>query len=133
MAILLFKLNHVTLDEAEDVRKILNDQHIDYYETSAGRWGIGVAAIWLVNHHDLNAAKTLIHSYQIDRGLQIRRDHADLKNQNQLESIFDRLKHHPLLFLLTLVMIGLITALSLNPFFSLTNHQNKPTSQIEIK
>lgn len=121
MAILLFKLNNVTLDEAEDIREILDEQHIDYYETSAGRWGIGVAAIWLVNNQDFNSARTLIHSYQIDRGLQIRREHADLKNQNKLESIFDRLKHHPLLFLLTLVMICLITALSLKPFFSLIN------------
>ncbi|HIG91410.1 MAG: DUF6164 family protein [Methylococcales bacterium] len=121
MTILLFKLNNVTLDEAEDIREILDEQHIDYYETSAGRWGIGVAAIWLVNNQDFNSASTLIHTYQIDRGLQIRREHADLKNQNKLESIFDRLKHRPLLFLLTLVMIGLITALSLKPFFSLIN------------
>ncbi|MDP7537498.1 MAG: DUF6164 family protein [Methylococcales bacterium] len=119
MTILLFKLNNVTLDEAEDIRELLNDQQLDYYETSAGRWGIGVAAIWLVNNHDINAARALIHAYQIERGEQIRHEHEDLKTQNQLESIFDRLKQHPLLFLLTLVMISLITALSLKPFFNL--------------
>ncbi len=119
MAILLFKLNNVTLDEAEDIRELLNDQQLDYYETSAGRWGIGVAAIWLVNNHDINAARALINAYQIERGEQIRHEHEDLKTQHQLESSFDRLKQHPLLFLLTLVMISLITALSLKPFFNL--------------
>ena len=119
MAILLFKLNNVPLDEAEDIREILNDQQLDYYETSAGRWGIGVAAIWLVNNHDINAASALIHAYQIERGVQIRDEHEDLKTQDQLESSFDRLKQRPLLFLLTLVMVSLITALSLKPFFNL--------------
>ena len=119
MAILLFKLNNVTLDEAEDIRAILNDQQLDYYETSAGRWGIGVAAIWLINNDDINAANALIHAYQIDRGVKIRHEYEDLKTHDQLESIFDRIKQHPLLFLLTLVMISLITALSLKPFFNL--------------
>lgn len=119
MAILLFKLNNVTLDEAEDIRAILNDQQLDYYETSAGRWGIGVAAIWLINNDDINAANALIHAYQIDRGVKIRHEYEDLKTHDQLESIFDRIKQHPLLFLLTLVMISLITALSLKPFFNI--------------
>ena len=42
MAMLLFKLNNVPDDEAMDVRQLLDDNGIHYYETDAGRWRVGV-------------------------------------------------------------------------------------------
>ena len=36
MATLLFRLNDVPQDEADDVRQLLTDKGIDFYETHAG-------------------------------------------------------------------------------------------------
>lgn len=36
---ILFRLSGVPDDEADDVRMLLTDNAIDFYETSAGNWG----------------------------------------------------------------------------------------------
>ena len=45
MATLLFRLNNVPEDEAEDVRQLLDDKGFAFYETQAGFFGLGVASI----------------------------------------------------------------------------------------
>ena len=47
MALLLFRLRNVPDDEADEVRHLLNENSIEFYETSAGNWGISMPAIWL--------------------------------------------------------------------------------------
>ncbi len=81
MPTLLFKLRHVPDDEAEEVRELLKNHHIDFYETNAGTWGISLPALWL--HHDtqLEEAKYLIHDYQ-----QARAQHAQSSYQKQCQS-----------------------------------------------
>ena len=39
MATLLFRLRHVPDDEADDVRALLEENGIDFYETTPGNWG----------------------------------------------------------------------------------------------
>jgi hypothetical protein len=39
MAKILFRLNGVSDEEANDVRELLANHAIDFYETSAGNWG----------------------------------------------------------------------------------------------
>ena len=39
MAKILFRLNGVSDDEANDVRELLSNNAIDFYETSPGNWG----------------------------------------------------------------------------------------------
>jgi len=81
MPTLLFKLRHVPDDEAEEVREILQIHHIDFYETSAGTWGISLPALWL--HHDtqLEEAKHLIAGYQKNRA-----QHAQSSYQKQCQN-----------------------------------------------
>ncbi len=64
MAQLLFKLKEVPLDEAEEVRALLEEADVDFYETDAGTWGLGVAAIWLPDDHQLSHAQDLLEAYQ---------------------------------------------------------------------
>ena len=47
MAKLLFKMRNVLADEAQDVRELLEDNKIDYFETFAGNWGVSLPAIWV--------------------------------------------------------------------------------------
>ena len=67
MAKLLFRLNGVNEDEAEDVRTLLQDAGIEFYETDEGRWRISVAAIWLRHNDDYEQARGLLDQYQQER------------------------------------------------------------------
>jgi len=47
MSKILFRLNGVSEDEIEDVRELLTEHDIDFYETPPGNWGISMPAIWV--------------------------------------------------------------------------------------
>ena len=42
MSALIFRLRNVPEDEAMQVRDLLDEHRIDWFETSAGNWGIGM-------------------------------------------------------------------------------------------
>lgn len=116
MSLLLFRLNGVSFDEAEDIRELLETNNIDFYETSPGRWGISVAAIWLKNDSQLETAKGLIAEYQRNRVIRIKEEYKKLEEEGKMETIFDRIKNHPVLYFLTLTMILFIIYFSIRPF-----------------
>ena len=117
MAILLFRLNGVPEDEAMDIRALLDDNAIDYYETDSGRWGISLAAIWLRDERQMLHARQLIDAYQKERFLRATEDYEARKAAGELETLFGRARRNPLHFLLYMVGIILILYLSLLPFF----------------
>jgi hypothetical protein len=119
MAILLFRLNGVPDDEAADVRALLDEHHIDYYETEAGRWGISLAAIWLRDEAQLIHARELIDDYQQQRFVSAREEYEKRKAAGEVETLFGRALREPLRFLLYLAAILLILYLSLTPFLAL--------------
>ena len=47
MAQLVFRLKNVPEEEADDIRALLDEHDIEFYETSAGRWQISMAGIWV--------------------------------------------------------------------------------------
>lgn len=108
MATLLFKLNGVPDDEADAVRTLLEEARIEFYETSSGRWGISVAALWLPAEQDYDRARALIDDYQKER----QRQFADLTP----ESWAQRLKQRPAEVLLAGLALLLILGLSVLPF-----------------
>ena len=91
MAILLFRLNGVPDDEAADIRALLEQRHIDYYETDAGRWGISVAAIWLRDEDRLIEARRLIDAYEEERAATARAAYEELRRENRHDTLPD---HH---------------------------------------
>ena len=42
MPLQLFNLRGVPEDEAEDIRQLLDEHEIEFYETSAGNWGVSL-------------------------------------------------------------------------------------------
>jgi hypothetical protein len=79
MAILLFSLRGVPDDEAYEVRGLLTEQQIDFYETSAGNWGISMPALWLRDHAQLAQARELLANYQQQRFLAAREAYLQAK------------------------------------------------------
>ncbi|MHA7880603.1 MAG: DUF6164 family protein [Saccharospirillum sp.] len=117
MARIVFKLNGVSEDEANDVRQLLDEHGFETYETSAGRWHISIAAIWLVHNDDKPRARALIDAYQAERSQRLQQEYADAKARGQAPSWLDRLREDPITFLAVLIGLSFVAGLSLIPFF----------------
>jgi hypothetical protein len=116
MPILLFRLNRVPEDEADDIRGLLSANHIDFYETEAGRWGISLAGIWLKDDSQLETAQRLIDDYQRERTARARELHEARRQAGEHETLLGRLMRHPLLSLLYILAILVVLYFTLAPF-----------------
>jgi hypothetical protein len=116
MPVLLFKLRGVPDDEAEDVRALLHDNHIDFYETNSGNWGISMPAIWLRDDFYQDRAKALIATYQEERYIRVRAEYEQLKKEGKQRKINDLFKENPTQFIVYGVIILGILYLSIKPF-----------------
>ncbi len=96
MAILLFSLRGVPEDEAYEVRELLHTQQIDFYETSAGNWGVSMPAIWLRDDRQLNQARQLLFDYQQQRQISQRQLYLQRKQAGQHKTLATLLKEKPL-------------------------------------
>jgi hypothetical protein len=63
MAKRLINLSGVSLEEANDIRNLLNVNRLSFYETPRGNWGESMAAIWLNNDTELEYAKKILSEY----------------------------------------------------------------------
>ena len=115
----LFSLRNVSDDEAEDIRALLSDHQIDFYETSAGNWGISTPGIWLPNEDQLEQAQTLIDDYQLKRTVQQREMHKQLRQEGKQETFWMRLWHDPIRVIIYLALALAILYFSTKPFLSL--------------
>lgn len=116
MAELIFKLRGVPDDEAEEVRALLMQHGVPFYETSAGNWGIGSAAIWLEGKDGAEQARQLIAQYQLQRVARARAEYEQLKAEGRLPTVWSRFCEDPIRVLIYLGVIALLLYLMLNPF-----------------
>jgi hypothetical protein len=119
----IFRLRNVPEDEAEEIRQLLREHGIDFYETPAGNWGISMPALWLndENEHRAEEAKGLIEQYQEERVLRIRREYEELKQQGNHRKLRDVFRERPFEFIFYLLIVALILYLSTKPFLDLGN------------
>ncbi len=116
MTIKLFSLKGVPQDEAKDIRELLNQNDIDYYETPGGLWGLSVPAIWLKNEDQLRAAYPLIEKYQADRRLKAKQEYESSKKEGHINAIIHKLMEDPIHFLVYLAIIIIVLYFSIKPF-----------------
>ncbi len=116
MSQLLLNLRHVPDDEAQEVRILLEQNDIAFYETEPNRWGISAGAIWIREASDVARAKALMASYQAERKLQARGDYENAKRDGTLETFWSQLRREPMRLLMILFGAALFIALSLWPF-----------------
>jgi len=119
MAHLLFRLKHVPDDEADEVRRLLEDNGISYYETPESRWGTSVPAIWLRDDSQRAEAVSLLREYQERRTSAAREDYARRRREGTAERLVDRILARPFQFLALLAFVILILYFSLKPFITL--------------
>lgn len=119
MAVLLFKLNGVPQDEADEIRALLSEHAIDFYETDQGNWGISLAAIWLRDDSQHERARALIDSYQESRFERAREAYEAKKRAGEAETFLGRAWRRPLHFIFYVLAILAILYLSILPFIKL--------------
>jgi len=119
MSILLFDLRFVPDDEAQDIRDLLNENEIDFYETSAGIMGLSMPGIWLKDETPLIKARALIDDYQIQRQERARDEYQRQLDSGLSRSIIDIFKEAPLRFIGYLLTIAIVIYISVVLFFNL--------------
>ncbi|WP_347330994.1 DUF6164 family protein [Marinimicrobium locisalis] len=119
MGALLFKLNHVPEDEAEEVRRLFEEHDFPIYETHAGFWGLGVSALWLSDPEQLPEAKALLEDYQRERQARQRALKAEREAAGEQPTFLQRALQAPVRFIAMLLAIGVILALTILPFVGL--------------
>ena len=108
MATLLFKLRFVPDDEAQDIRELLEEHNIDYYETSAGILGISMPALWLKDDSQLETARSLIDDYQQQRQHRASEEYEKQKQNGNARTVIDMFKEDPLRYMGYLLAIALV-------------------------
>jgi hypothetical protein len=119
MAVRFFALNGVPDEEAAEVRKLLSDNGIDYYETPAGNWGISVPAIWLKRADQVETARELLTGYQEQRRVRVRQEYAQLKAQGENRTVLHVIRENPVRFVVYLAAAALVVYFSIKPFIDI--------------
>lgn len=122
MPVRLFSLRGVPDDEAEEVRQLLTDNKVDYYETSAGNWGISMPGIWLHDDQQLQHAKQLINEYQVERALRQRENYEQLKREGKQKTFLAALIEDPLKIIAYLALSASSSISPQSPFYLLVNN-----------
>ncbi|MFC0679363.1 DUF6164 family protein [Lysobacter korlensis] len=112
MAKLLLNLRNVLEDEADDVRAMLDQARIPYYETPPSMWGISAGGIYVKDNEDVPEAKRLMAEYQAKRRDRVRAEHEAAVRDGTAETFRTVLRTEPLRVALTvlaiIVLLGLV-------------------------
>ncbi|MEQ3637428.1 DUF6164 family protein [Alcanivorax sp.] len=120
MTTLLLNLRQVPDDEAEEVRALLNEQQILFYETTPSLWGISSGGIWLTNPLDRERAKALMEGYQAERTRQQREQFEQAQRDGIAPTLGRRLLEQPGRALGVLIAVTILLLVTLVPFLTLT-------------
>ena len=115
MAVLLLNLRDVPDDEIAEIRVLLDQNAIDFYETEPNRWGISAGAIWISEDSAAPRAKELMANYQIERRARVRSELEEARRDGTAESFWQQARKQPARLVLILFAIALFVALSLWP------------------
>ncbi len=119
MARLLFKLAQVPDDEAQEIRTLLDEHQIHYYETDAGFFRVGLDAIWLVDGTQEERARELMRGYQAERAVRQQQNYAQLVEAGQVPSVWQHFCAQPIRFVAVALAITFVAGLTLIPFVML--------------
>lgn len=111
MAKLLMNLRNVPDDEADEVRALLDQHGVRYYETRPSRWGISFGGIWLRDEAGFAEAKQLLATYQQERQQRARTEREAAEREGTVETFWSVVRAEP--GRVALVVIGILFTLAL--------------------
>lgn len=106
-------------DEAEDVRSLLKENRIDFYETPPDIWGVSSPAIWLRDEQQLAEAKSLLKAYQAKRCASAREFQAQQEREGKGRTLLTQFREDPVRFIAYCALILAVAYISIKPFLSL--------------
>ncbi len=119
MSKLLFRMRNVPDDEAQEVRKLLEDNDIEFFETFAGNWGISLPALWLVQEEQFEQARQILDDYQNRRTFRVREDYELRRARGEMKTLWHSFVENPFRFITYLGLAGLVLFFSLQFFLSI--------------
>lgn len=111
MAKLLLNLRHVPDDEADDVRAMLDQAAIGYYETPPSMFGISAGGIFVKQDADIGEAKRLMAEYQAKRRDRARAEYEAAVRDGTAGTFWTVLRAEPLRVVVNVLAIILLLAL----------------------
>lgn len=115
MSKLLLNLRHVPDDEADEVRAMLAEYHIAYYETPPSFWGISAGGIYVKEDAAFDRAKGLMAKYQSQRQAKARLEYEAAVRDGRADTFQSQLRSEPARVVLTLIAIVLLIGLMAVP------------------
>lgn len=128
MPALVFRLRNVPADEADAVRQLMEENNIDWYETSAGNWGIAMPGIWVNETEDMPKARSLIDGYQQERSATQRSHYEQTMESGQAPTLMHRLKQYPFRTIGIFIFCLFILYASINPFLQMIGYSKSGLS-----
>ncbi|MCL1497902.1 hypothetical protein A7D16_10215 [Xanthomonas nasturtii] len=119
MAKLLLNLRNVPEDEADEVRALMREQAVRFYETRPSNWGISAGGLWLSDDTDYPRAKAAMDAYQAQRGAIARAQRQEELAAGTAETFGALLRRRPVFVIATLIGMLVIASLVLLPFLLL--------------
>lgn len=115
----LMNLRHVPDDEADEIRALLEDHEVPYYETPPSRWGISMGGFWVHDEQEAARARALLEDYANQRQQAQRQAYQERLAAGEHRGLWSMLRHRPVRTLLALAAILIIAGFSLLPFLHL--------------
>tara|TARA_R110000772_G_scaffold71427_7_gene156604 strand:+ start:2288 stop:2650 length:363 start_codon:yes stop_codon:yes gene_type:complete len=119
MARQLLKLRNVPEDEVAEIYALLESHQVEFYETSAGNWGISMPALWLVDDDQYPRVRAILDEYSLQRFQRMRAEYESLKQEGKARTFVDMLKENPFKISLYLVIIAVLAYFSIAPFLAI--------------
>ncbi len=119
MSRLLLNLRHVPDDEADDVRALLEEKGIAFYETTPSPFGISAGGIWVQNDADFAEAKRAFDDYEQQRSARVRAEYAEARRAGTAQTFLGVLREDPLHVVMTLLGILIVLGVVALPFILL--------------
>ena len=119
MAKLLLNFRGVPDDEIEEVRALLKDGEIEFYETEPNPWAISAGGIWLADDAQHERAMELLNTYQEQRGSAARAEYQRQKQSGECKTLIDKISEEPTRFILYIAAVAAILYFSIKPFLDL--------------
>ena len=105
-------------DEAEEVRALLEQNSIEFFETFAGNWGISLPALWLRDEAQFAQARQLIDVYQEQRRVRMQNEYAQQRMRGEVKTIWHSFIENPFRFLLYMSLAALVLFFSVQVFLN---------------
>ena len=111
-------MRDVPEDEAQEVRELLHSNEIEFFETSAGNWGISLPALWLKRVDQFEFARKILDDYQLERSQRMREEYELNRGSGDERTMWQGFKQNPFRFSIYLLLIGVVLYLSIKIFLS---------------